>query len=216
MSEGSSNKDYQDFLNEGKILHCLRHFNIVRMHGQCPSWLKLPGLTAGQGSVPCVQDRSSCWNIWNSVIFLECCTESQSSLSTSSIVLLLVHLCRSYWLLTTTQRDVAAGMCYLEERRIVHRLVICSPNQERLTSKNRDLAARNILMNGSLRAKLSNLGLSRVLQDKEEAYQKVAPWSSCNVLFNTRIIQTSSTRVPLKCRKALTAIRSHYNTRDGP
>jgi len=55
--------------------------------------------------------------------------------------------------LTEILRDIASGMNYLSEMGYIHR----------------DLAARNILVNEQMICKVSDFGLSRVLENDEDA-----------------------------------------------
>lgn len=67
-------------------------------------------------------------------------------------------------------RGIAAGMKYLSDMGYVHR----------------DLAARNILINSNLVCKVSDFGLSRVLEDDPEAAYTTRVRSNRMLFWNTR------------------------------
>ncbi|VDL94771.1 unnamed protein product [Schistocephalus solidus] len=117
----------EDFLKEAALMHSLDHPNIVRFHGVCvsPNSLKLVTELAPLRSL------------------LECLREPD--LYTKFPVSILHNFAV----------QIARGMAYLEEERLVHR----------------DLAARNVLVFSTEEVKIGDFGLSRALQLGKSYYQ---------------------------------------------
>ncbi|KAJ1065031.1 hypothetical protein K5549_005840 [Capra hircus] len=166
LKAGYTEKQRVDFLSEASIMGQFSHHNIIRLEGvvsKCESRLRAGGggPLYGTGGVPAgAPGRASAASC--APALTPVCTSADKPLMIITEYMengALDKFLRekdgefSVLQLVGMLRGVAAGMKYLANMSYVHR----------------DLAARNILVNSNLVCKVSDFGLSRVLEDDPEA-----------------------------------------------
>ncbi|KAM7247953.1 hypothetical protein CapIbe_001906 [Capra ibex] len=166
LKAGYTEKQRVDFLSEASIMGQFSHHNIIRLEGvvsKCESRLRAGGggPPYGTGGVPAgAPGRASAASC--APALTPVCTSADKPLMIITEYMengALDKFLRekdgefSVLQLVGMLRGVAAGMKYLANMSYVHR----------------DLAARNILVNSNLVCKVSDFGLSRVLEDDPEA-----------------------------------------------
>ncbi|XP_069431271.1 ephrin type-A receptor 2 isoform X1 [Ovis canadensis] len=166
LKAGYTEKQRVDFLSEASIMGQFSHHNIIRLEGvvsKCESRLRAGGggPRYGTGGVPAGAPGRASAASWAPAL-----TPVRTSADKPLMIITeymengaLDKFLRekdgefSVLQLVGMLRGVAAGMKYLANMSYVHR----------------DLAARNILVNSNLVCKVSDFGLSRVLEDDPEA-----------------------------------------------
>ncbi|XP_035988095.1 LOW QUALITY PROTEIN: ephrin type-A receptor 2 [Fundulus heteroclitus] len=152
LKPGYMEKQRQDFLSEASIMGQFSHQNIIRLEGVVT---KCEGAKA---SVPTFFLLICCGLIWAHGLFCFCAVKPAMIVTEFMENGALDRYLRDHdgeyssHQLVGMLRGIAAGMKYLSEMSYVHR----------------DLAARNILVNTALECKVSDFGLSRVLEDEPE------------------------------------------------
>ncbi|XP_036034376.1 ephrin type-A receptor 2 isoform X1 [Onychomys torridus] len=169
LKAGYTEKQRVDFLSEASIMGQFSHHNIIRLEGvvsKCES----PG--GGQGWPLVVRGKGWIWDHLTLAVsvptLLTVLTHHLCPCSTDKPMMIITEYMENGALdkflrekdgefsvlqLVGMLRGIASGMKYLANMNYVHR----------------DLAARNILVNSNLVCKVSDFGLSRVLEDDPEA-----------------------------------------------
>ncbi|XP_037131148.1 ephrin type-A receptor 2 [Syngnathus acus] len=147
LKPGYSEKQRQDFLGEASIMGQFSHQNIIRLEGVVTK-CKLDFLHFLQ----------TCFHLFVNMLLCLCAVKHAMIVTEYMENGALDRYLRdrdgeiSSFQLVGMLRGIAAGMKYLSDMSYVHR----------------DLAARNILVNNNLECKVSDFGLSRVLEDDPE------------------------------------------------
>ncbi|KAM9814015.1 LOW QUALITY PROTEIN: ephrin type-A receptor 2a [Neosynchiropus ocellatus] len=148
LKPGYSEKQRQEFLSEASIMGQFSHPNIIRLEGvvtKCDNSIK----HCNEMMLPKVKKYMSFFSF--PVKHAMIVTEYMENGALDTYLKDRDGEIPSYQLVGML-RGIAAGMKYLSDMSYVHR----------------DLAARNVLVNSNLECKVSDFGLSRVLEDDAE------------------------------------------------